>query len=480
MPAKKPKTKAAAKSTEPEGTGMSAFGEIVAQWRADHRLDTPQWYVHPATVAQPSDALAVREKKEHHVAVLMKSFCDAGTVNESIEAVSVSDVLWKKKQQGQEITVEEWLSSCEGSEGNKPMVFSGAHSREACENLAKTYPRGHWKKMPIRAYVAPVGPETDRMIRIMGNLLNRKNQVYMNQEFAQIVLAMHAHLVDLYDKTMGDGEDSESRKKWQKLVAEYKSDQSLSLGIPTGSVTLIAQLAKHGGVLWNLIKAVVTGDYVPKQELDKKGKPKAIKNPSAPGKAPEVKSAHHFVALMGMSDGFMKKMLRQVVNGELSVAEMSNMTKSAKARYRLQNETIEHLQERTHFRKMNLRDVNWQKEQVKKHKKVEEDCNPLWIEACETYPTLEKLVEHFVPEVKKLQKKDPIPQDFFERLNTLITAASKKQQVKIDSVFYRISLILITAGQERAERPLRRHPVQGADGDTLPQASAGHRQNDRT
>ena len=141
---------------------------------------------------------------------------------------------------------------------------------------------------------------------------------------------------------------------------------------------------------------------------------------------------------MGMSDGFMKKMLRQVVNGELSVAEMSNMTKSAKARYRLQNETIEHLQERTHFRKMNLRDVNWQKEQVKKHKKVEEDCNPLWIEACETYPTLEKLVEHFVPEVKKLQKKDPIPQDFFERLNTLITAASKKQQVKNDSVFNRI------------------------------------------
>ena len=136
---------------------MSAFGELVSQWRAEHRLDTPQWYAHPSSVAQPSDALAVREKKEHHVSVLMKSFCEAGTVNESIEAVCVNDALWKKKQQGLELTTQEWLACCEGSEDGKPMVFSGAHSREACENLAKMYPKGHWKRMPIRAYVAPVG-----------------------------------------------------------------------------------------------------------------------------------------------------------------------------------------------------------------------------------------------------------------------------------------------------------------------------------
>ena len=404
---------------------MTPFSAEIATWRKGHQVGAG-WVVNPAAVMAPVDSLAVRETNPEHVKNLELSFKKGGTMNESIEAVCVSDELWNKhknRKHGIAITCEEWLKSC--SYG-KPMVFSGAHSRQACENLFNQFPGGHWGDMPIKGYVAPHGPETERMIRVLGNVLNRKNKVYLQADFAQIVTAMHAHLISI--ETQNKRLPPADRLK---LQSQYKADLVESLELPLNSVNLIAQVAKQTGRLWELYNKVVTGDYEPAPEVDRRGRPKAAaKNVLASGKAHPMRSAHHLVPLMGMSTSFQKHMLKQVIKGKITIADMFLKANMAKARYRLQREACEFLQRcPLSLREADAEDETYTTECVK-NGAVEEESNKLWEEAVELLPPAEELVERFIVEVTKLKKKEPIPQNFFDKLDAYVQEAENRQKVK--------------------------------------------------
>jgi hypothetical protein len=334
--------------------GFSETAKVTTKWKSKHFFCQAGHNGHPnlkaADIHEPSTDWGARVINPAHVQVLMKSFCDHGSVNDNIQIAVVDQNLydrWQKSIKDGKPEDAPTLMELRDSE-EKMRAFAGDHTRDACQKLALKHPHGRpWTQLQPDIYLCPPTHETNRLLRMLGRMDNQKAGVLLEQGYNMMVLQTHAHIEQERKACAG------VKGLFQVVMREMRGDMVEAYKASKSVMVQIIKLATSAGPLWERLEKVFTGEC---KSSSTRGSGKRIRQ--VPFVIPM--SGHFFSAMASLPDEDICELLDQVIDGELTLQQFRAETVNLRFEYKIKNYIIDYIDQTFGFKaNSNHPDVTW-------------------------------------------------------------------------------------------------------------------------
>ena len=366
--------------------GMDPLGVALQRWI--DRVLVGNFVVDVDVMRQPPTSWGSRTRSETHVKELMKSFTGSATINQNIMLVDLGGEPDASKF---DVNVASTRDLC---------AVTGDHTRVALIRLSQMFPRNpRFKQLSCKILCPPNNQETFDMLRLWGTLDNFRRGVHLREQFRSVITKMHEHLQS--DKERGVVID-------QKRVQQLKANWVFSMKLPKNTIGAFYQIARRTGMIWKNISLILSGQVA---------KPKTFKIPQSP---------QPFIEMSKVPDHLLTKWLREVVSCEIDCNTFRSKCVEWKNLERIRVAIISHLTTRYDLQAVTPRPEFRPDPSLRA--KVNRDnaaahAAPNWQDGVKTFPRVcnTRLLLKWQGVVSKLGKKEKVPPQIFEDVDTLMS-----------------------------------------------------------
>ena len=375
--------------------GISMDGVFMLKWKEKHRL-TNNASLSPEWINEPNPLWGSRFRSMKHCDILYESFKKAGSINEHVNVVCLSDRLYEifehVRNDPSDMASRALLTwDALRQEGRGMEAFAGDHSRYVAKRLMQQYPKTNlWQKInKCEVYVCEDTSENRRVLRLLSNQDNVAQGLQLKQDFHCVVEQTHRHLGALRLEYKVEELPSQVTKQLRVDLMTSQVVKSRS------GCNQIFQLGSYTGQTWDLVDQILKGDIKP------------IGSSRRPPKPPT--SCYPFTMLAAIPEDKVITFLRKVVEGEWTFVQIRNACKTYKTKARVRKEVVTHVSAVTDI--------------MTKHPV------PTWSNVKTLYPLLaaKEFLDPWITWTSSRKNVEEMPSSFVKAMNDLLKTAKQLQ-----------------------------------------------------